>query len=97
MTINYRVLNAETGLYRYLELLPAGTRITVHSKATGPRARTNIAAELQKERGFGDWQILSWTDAVSSGQLSDRQALHARITSDPREQLHPRLHPKPPP
>ena len=37
------------------------------------------------------------TDTIPTRELPNRQALHPRVASDQREQLHPRPHLKPPP
>lgn len=53
------VINADTALYAAFKFLPEGMKITVFTKNSG-RARTNVVAQLRKERGGGwdDWQIL---------------------------------------
>lgn len=59
MTKTDVVLDAETGVYRYLDLLPGGSRMLVLTR--GPkRGRTNKVAILEKESDlYGDWKVVS--------------------------------------
>ena len=58
MSTDHKVLSAETAIYRYLELLRAGAKMSVYTKNSGS-ARTNIVAMLRKEEGWGDWEVVS--------------------------------------
>jgi hypothetical protein len=75
------VLKPETGVYRYLELLRAGARVTVFTRGEKPKGtRTNRVAVLTKEAGdWGDWlpkemrlDVAAFHDgAISSKTLAD--------------------------
>lgn len=65
------VLDYKTGTYRYLMLLPGGTKMTVFTKAAGP-ARTNRVAELVREHDdFGDWQIVRRSQTADASLLPE--------------------------
>lgn len=74
------VLKPETAIYRYLDVLGAGSELTIYT--SGPhKGRTNRLAVLTKEPGaWGDWhpkgelrvEIKSFDDgAISSNSVSD--------------------------
>lgn len=62
------VLKADTALYRYLEVLNAGTKMTVYTR-NSPGARTNVLAVLQKEKGWGDWDFVQRPKTSDASQL----------------------------
>ena len=75
------VLKAENGVYRYLDVLPAGARVTIFTSGEKPKgARTNRMAVLVKEEGdWGDWlpkemrlDVAAFHDgAISTRTLAD--------------------------
>lgn len=80
------VLDADTAVYRYLEALPAKTKMTVYTKRAAG-ARTNVVAVLQKEEGFGDWQVVSRPATADAAQLPEAWphepgAISARTLAD---------------
>lgn len=59
MTKTDVVLDAETGVYRYLDLLPGGSKMLVRTRGA-TKGRTNEVATLEKEPGpWGDWKVMS--------------------------------------
>jgi hypothetical protein len=75
------VFSAETAAYRYLEVLPAGTTMIVHTnKPAG--ARTNEVAKLKKEPGkLGDWQVVSRPATADASLLPETWPAHPGIIS----------------
>lgn len=76
------VFDADTAAYRYLEVLPAGTTMIVHTKNEGAGARTNEVAKLKKEPGkMGDWQVVSRPATADASLLPETWPAHPGIIS----------------
>jgi len=82
------VLNPQTAMHRYLDVLGAGSVVTIHTDDPAWKGRTNRVAVFTKEPGtWGDWtpkqsemriEVRAFPDgAVSSAKLADL------LSSDP--------------
>lgn len=76
------VFDAETAAYRYLSVLPLGTKMTVYTRDSGG-ARTNVLAILEKENRSDDWRVLSRPSTADASQLRETWPNeHAISTTD---------------
>ncbi|KTR17088.1 hypothetical protein NS330_10030 [Curtobacterium citreum] len=75
------MFSAETAAYRYLDALPAGSTMTVHTNKPA-RARTNEVAKLKKETGkMGDWEVVSRPATADASLLPETWPAHPGIIS----------------
>jgi hypothetical protein len=75
------VFSAATAANRYLQVLPAGTTMTVHTKEQPPGALTNEVAVLKKESREGDWQVMSKPKTADQSTLPETWAAHPGVIS----------------
>lgn len=78
---NEVVFSAKTAAYRYLDALPGGVTMTVHTDRSAG-SRTNEVAVLKKEPGtFGDWQVVSRPKTADASLLPETWGEHPGIIS----------------
>lgn len=79
------VLNADTGVYRYLDALGAGSKVTIFTRGEKPKgSRTNCIAVLVKEEDDWDWipkEMRVEIHTIGEGVVSTTD-LAAFLTSD---------------